>query len=124
MNNLLRCKSLFLLVTLLFLVSGCGNKSEKENAATTEESPAKDSVVFEMIATDSLTVFEILRENYTVDFKSSSMGVFVRAIDSVEQSSNAYWMYSVNGEMPKTACDKHVVSVGDTIKWHLRKTGD
>lgn len=124
MNNSSRGKLLFLLIVSLLLVSGCGKQSEGEKAASTEEPVNRDSIVLEMVAEDSLTVFEILQENHTVDFKSSLMGIFVRAIDSLEHSSNAYWLYSVNGEMPKTACDKYVASAGDTIRWHLRKTGD
>jgi len=124
MNNSSKRKFLLVTITLFFVAAGCPNKGEKEKAAATDVSPDRDSVVLVMLGTDSLTVLEILKQSHSVDFKSSSMGVFVRAIDSVEQSSAAYWLYSVNGEMPKTACDKYIVSAGDTIRWHLRKTSD
>ena len=44
------------------------------------------------------------------------------AIDSVENDLTAYWIYSVNDSTPGVASDKYLVSPGDTVRWHLRRT--
>ena len=43
------------------------------------------------------------------------------AIDSIENSAGAYWIYSVNDSVPQVACDKYVTKNGDVVKWHFQK---
>ena len=112
---------------ILSLAVSCGSNEDGNTTARNEASrdsvsgAASDSVVIELVGINSTTVFELLRERHQVEFKSSALGVFVTAIDSVENSSGAYWIYTVNDSVPQVACDKCMIQNGDTVKWHFRK---
>ncbi|MDF1545124.1 MAG: DUF4430 domain-containing protein [bacterium] len=109
------------LIPLVALLIACS--SEKGKDETSLDSPDRDSLVHLMIATDSVTVFDLLQSNHQIEYKSSAMGLFVTTIDSVENSSAAYWVYSVNSKMIPMASDKHLIGPNDTLRWHLRKSG-
>lgn len=117
----------FPLLIILPLAVSCGSNENGSTTARNEASQdsvsgaAPDSVVIELVGIDSTTVFELLKQHHQVDFKSSALGVFVTAIDSVENSSGAYWIYTVNDSTPQVACDKFLTESGDTVKWHFRK---
>jgi hypothetical protein len=96
---------------------GRSNEVDSSAAAVT-----RDSLVIELPGADSQTVFDLLKSSHQVEYKSSALGMFVTAIDSIENSSGAYWVYSVNDSLPKVASDKYITKDGDMIKWHLRKT--
>jgi len=120
----------FLLATLsTFLLYSCGSKTEKESYLKQTETaksmvplPLSDSVIIELAGADSQTVFDLLRNGRQVEYRSSAMGVFVTAIDSIENGGGAYWLYSVNDSILPVACDKYVTKIGDIVKWHFRKT--
>ncbi len=113
---------------ILPLAVSCGSNENGNTTAKNEASQdsvsglvAPDSVVIELAGIDSMTVFDLLRERHQVEFKSSALGVFVTAIDSVENSSGAYWIYTVNDSTPNVACDKCMTQNGDVVMWHFRK---
>jgi hypothetical protein len=115
-------------VLSMFLLCSCDSKTENERDLRQSEagdstalSPPPDSVVIELVGADSQTVFDLLEDSHEVEYKSSVMGIFVTAIDSIENSTGAYWIYSVNDSMPQVACDKYVTKHGDVVKWHFRK---
>ena len=110
--------TIFVLLALI-LSTSCGGDNSNEKAV--EDETLRDSLVLTMVATDSITVFDLLDANHAVEFKNSAMGVFVTTIDSMENSPKAYWVYSVNGKMIPMACDRHTIGVGDTLVWHLRR---
>ena len=123
-------RTIALLVTVLltFLLCSCDSKTKKESDQRQSEagnsmalSPPPDSVVIELAGADSQTVFDLLKDGHEVEYKSSVMGIFVTAIDSIENSARAYWIYSVNDSVPQVACDKYVTKNGDVVKWHFRK---
>jgi hypothetical protein len=115
---------LFLALIGLLAVIGC-SQQEKEPAAdattVTDEAAPHDSVVIELAGRDSVSVFELLEESHEVDYKSSAMGPFVTAIDSISQGEGAYWIYMINDTVAPVAADKAVTRDGDRVTWHLRK---
>lgn len=113
-----RSKSqIFIAVTLVtLLVIGCNESAQIET-----ESTARDSLVVEMTATDSITPLELLLDNHQVEYRGSIMGAFVTSVDSVENSSTAFWIYTVNDTTPKVACDKMSLNAGDQLKWQYRR---
>ena len=124
------CQTMALLVAVLstFLLSSCDSKTENERDLKQSEagdstalSPPPDSVVIELAGADSQTVFDLLEDSHEVEYKSSVMGIFVTAIDSIENTAGAYWIYSVNDSVLQVACDKYVTKNGDVVKWHFRK---
>ncbi len=109
---------LFLTVSICYLLIACSaqdKKADKKTVAVT------DSITIELTAEEAETVLELLQREHTVDSRSSSMGLFVKGIDSIVNSSSAFWVYSVNDSMAKIACDKYMLSPGDKLKWHFRK---
>ncbi len=110
-------------------VSGCQSDPKRQTSIQADSTDigeakttgtAKDSVTIEMVATDSTTAFEILRREHYVAYKSSAMGVFVTAIDSIVSTSDRFWLCSVNDSMLQVAADRRQVLPGDTVRWHLR----
>ena len=117
-----------LLILSALLLCSCDSKTENESALKQSEavdstalSPPPDSVVIELAGADSQTVFGLLKDGHEVEYKSSVMGIFVTAIDSIENSAGSFWIYSVNDSVPQVACDKYVTKNGDVVKWHFRK---
>jgi hypothetical protein len=98
----------------------CGRRSDDNSDAAS----AKDSVLVELTGHGYLSVLELLRKSHQVDYKSSSMGVFVTGIDSIENSADHFWLYSVNDTMPKIACDRLITRQGDRVRWHFRSVGN
>jgi len=124
-----RVMALLLAILLALFLCSCDSRTENESELSQSKagdsaviSVPSDSMVIELAGADSQTVFELLRNSHRVEYKSSAMGVFVTAIDSIENSSGAYWLYSVNDSMPQVACDKYVTKSGDVVKWRFRKT--
>lgn len=109
-----------LIVLCCSLTVFCGSRSDDNSDAAS----ANDSVVVELTGGGYLSVLELLRETHQVDYKSSSMGVFVTGIDSIGNSADHFWVYSVNDTMPKIACDRLITRQGDRVRWHFRSTGN
>lgn len=113
-----------ILLLAALIISACS--SNKDTASDTNNSPENtpiDSLIIELAGVDNKSVFDILNENHQIDYQPSSMGVFVKAIDSVYNSSDVFWLYSVNDSIAKTSSDKYKTKNGDIIKWHYRKVG-
>ena len=110
-----RLLALILISAALF--AGCG--SSETNQA---EGSAVDSVTVALSGVDSFSVFDLLKENHAVDYRSTISGVFVTGIDSVDNSQRAYWIYTVNDTTPQVAADKMLTRDGDRVVWHFRRT--
>ena len=115
--------ALLLVGVALMLLSACTNNGSK---ADTEPATAEnqDSVVVVLDGADSVSVFDLLRQEHEVEFKSSLMGVFVSGIDSVYNGDGYFWVYSVNDSSGNTAADKRLTSNGDRVTWHYRRMGE
>lgn len=107
---------------ILLLSFGCGDSGGNGQFESDKSSNAsdRDSVTIVLTGKDSISVFDLLISSHVVDFKSSMMGNFVMAIDSVRNSSSGYWTYAVNDSFPKVASDRYLTSDSDVIVWHLR----
>ncbi|MFQ6007391.1 MAG: DUF4430 domain-containing protein [Candidatus Zixiibacteriota bacterium] len=116
-------------ILIIFLACSCSQKADKnrdnlsgDSSDSTASIAKRDSVVIEVAGVDSQTVFDLLRNTHQVQYRSSAIGVFITAIDSIENSGGIYWVYSVNDSMPPVACDKFHTKNGDVVKWHFRKS--
>jgi hypothetical protein len=72
-----------------------------------------------IIAVAGESVLEQTKTHYQIEYDSSSVGVYVKAVDSVPQTKSAYWLYFVNGKGGQVSCDEFVPANGDTIEWRL-----
>jgi len=99
------------------LLAGCG--ADADNTGSTVA--MYDSLVIKLDGIDSVSVFDLLTENHRVDYISTGMGVFIKAIDSIENGSGVYWLYSVNDTTAQIAADRYITSDGDRIRWHFSK---
>jgi hypothetical protein len=108
---------------LMILLACAGDNQTAERADTGAVVTRSDSVVIELAGIDSVTVLDLLVSTHQVDHRSSIAGAFVTSIDSVENSSDCFWVYSVNDTMAQVACDKYVTLNDDRVKWHFRRMG-
>lgn len=110
-------------------LSICGCRSSRETSGRVSDTAAqveaekRDSLVIDLAGADSTTVLDLLISSHLVDYRSTTAGAFVLAIDSVRNNSAYFWLYSVNDSMPPMACDKYVTRRGDRVRWHFRKVG-
>lgn len=104
----------------IMLLPSCSSSNDEKQVETTLP---QDSMVIEITGVDSISVFELTRNDHIVIYESSSQGVFVKAIDGIRNGNNHFWIYSVNGSAMNTASDKYFTKDGDVIKWHLRRIG-
>jgi hypothetical protein len=109
-------------LTACLFLSALPLACETEPDGGRSASDARDSVVIELTGADSTSVFDLLTEKHDVDCVSTSLGVFVRAIDSIENGPGAYWLYTINDTMADVASDRYITSDGDRIRWHFRKS--
>ena len=112
------------LLALSFLAS-CGGQGEppdtdRQPAVESTAPTVRDSLVIEFVGRDLVSVFDLLTADHEVDHYATAMGAFVRAIDSVENSSTACWIYTVNDSMVDLASDRYVTVDNDQVKWHYR----
>ena len=112
------------------LLSACSKNSDtadtdSSRAAESEAlSENQDSIVVILDGADSVSVFDLLRQEHQVEFESSLIGVFVSGIDSVFNGDGYFWVFSVNDTAGNTAADKRLTSDGDRVVWYFRKIGE
>jgi hypothetical protein len=110
----------FIIVSLgCILVSGC-QSTDDSGSADTVSTAHSDLAVIELQGRDSVSVLDLLLEAHRVDYRQSSVGAFVSAIDSLEAEGQTYWIFRVNDSTPPIACDKLITRAGDKVTWHLR----
>ena len=97
-----------LLLVLVFLlsVSGCSHKPTVIKTCR-------------IIAVAGESVMAQTKAHYQVEYDSSGVGVFVRAVDGVPQTKSAYWLYFINGKGGQVSCEECMPNAGDTIEWRL-----
>lgn len=110
-------------------LSICGCRSTRETSGRVSdtvsqvEAEKRDSLVIDLAGVDSATVLDLLFSSHRVDYRSTTAGAFVLAIDSVRTSPAYFWLYSVNDSMPPMACDRYVTRRGDRVRLQFRKVG-
>jgi len=126
--NVLNLRCLVALVALVCI--GCGSSGDKSKATSKDVSDtsslavALDSLTIELLGSDSVSVFDLLVADHIVNYISRGAGVFVKAIDSIANSTDHYWLYSVNDSMAQISADKYLTSDGDRVVWHYRRAGE
>jgi len=88
---------------------GCSSKSNDK---------APEQVIVLPDSSD-VSVFELLMAHHNVEYKESSAGVFVTAIDSVAGTSSSYWLYFINDTAGTVASDKYMLHGGERVEWKL-----
>ncbi len=131
LHNVLSLRCFVLSVALV--CAGCGSSENNDRSGSdlasrsaldsTAAEFTADSMTIELLGSDSVSVFDLLVAGHEVDHVSSGAGVFVKAIDSIANSTGHYWLYSVNDSMAQVAADKYLTSDGDRIVWHYRRAG-
>ncbi len=113
----------FLVPAILLLIAACGEKNENKTETLTKKSEpaAPDSLAITVYGADGKSILELTKEDHAVDYVESSMGAFVKGIDSVESGGGYNWFISVNDSMIQVASDKYITKDGDTVRWHFRK---
>lgn len=124
-----RLLSFVIAVAALILITSCGEKedstekSENKVVKKIDLADAADSLIFEMVGLDSMTVLDILQQQHEVRHMTSLKGAYVTRIDDIPNEGGYFWMYSVNDEMGQVACDLYTTKKGDRIRWHYRMAG-
>ena len=114
----------FLFLVSCILIAACGqNQQAKDAEPSAAKEPPRDSLTIRLTGSDSVSVFDLLRRSHDVDYQSSAMGVFVKAIDSISSHDHYFWVYSVNDTMARMAADKYLTSDSDRVVWHFRRVG-
>ena len=96
------------------------DKNDSDSPADTVVAAPSDSLTVELTGLDSLSVFELLQKSHQVSYHPTALGVFVTGIDSLENNSHHFWVYSVNDSFPQIASDKYLTATGDRVVWHYR----
>jgi hypothetical protein len=97
-----------LLLALAFVVSigGCSHKPTVIKTCR-------------IIALAGESVLAQTKAHYKIEYDSSGVGVFVKAVDGVPQTKSAYWLYFVNSKGGQVPCEEYMPNAGDTIEWRL-----
>jgi hypothetical protein len=90
---------------------------------TGKNQPAVPEVTIRLDVREGQTVFELLEAQHEVEYDRTSMGIFVKAIDGIKNEKGHYWIYYLNGQPGRVACDKATVFDGDTVVWKYSKSG-
>jgi hypothetical protein len=97
---------LFLMLAFLLSVGGCSHKPTVIKSCR-------------IIAVGGESVLAQTKAHYQIEYDSSGVGVFVKAVDGVPQTKSAYWLYFVNGKGGQVSCEECIPNAGDTIEWRL-----
>ena len=113
-----KTRCILILVIAMAVLAGCGDKeSEPAQKGQTET----DSLTIIINGIDGMSIFEITSATHQIDYVESSMGVFVKGIDSIYSDRQYAWFISVNDSMIATSADKYITRDSDIVKWHYRK---
>lgn len=66
---------------------------------------------------DETTAFDATMKWCDVDYTDYGWGIFVKAINNVENKYPNYWFYGVNGEIAPVGCSAYNLQHGDTVNW-------
>ncbi len=120
-------QSRIILIMLIYALVIVGCTADTDRTAQTKAETAEvsdqphDSLVIELTGVDSMSVLDLLEAGYPIEKVESVAGTFVKAINSVENNSSFFWLYSVNDSMGQVASDKYITHDSDRVKWHYRQ---
>jgi len=110
-----------IVILALFSVVSCGDKDNNSSENTNKGNNDTDSLVIEIAGFTGKSVFDLTLEKYHVNFVESSMGIFIKAIDSIASTRNFGWIFSVNDSFVPVASNDYITNDTDVIKWHYKK---
>ena len=110
-----------ILISGLLAVLACGNNEKNSAAKTNRDNNFTDSIVIELAGFTGKSVFDLTLEKYNVDYVESSVGIFVKAIDSIPSTKNFGWLFSVNDSFVPVGSNDYITNDTDVIKWFYRK---
>jgi len=64
-----------------------------------------------------VSVLDLTKANYEVEYKESSAGAFIESIDGVRNRNNTYWIFYVNDTAGTVAADRYILKQGDHAEW-------
>jgi hypothetical protein len=97
---------LLLVLAFLLSVGGCSHKPTVIKTCR-------------IIAVAGESVLVQTQAHYRIEYDSSGVGVFVKAVDGVPQTQSAYWLYFVNGKGGQVSCEECIPNASDTVEWRL-----
>ncbi|TFH65574.1 MAG: DUF4430 domain-containing protein [Candidatus Zixiibacteriota bacterium] len=97
---------LLLVLAFLLFLGGCGHEPKVIKTCR-------------IIAVAGESVLAQTRAHYQIEYDSSGVGVFVKAVDGVPQTKSAYWLYFINGKGGQVSCEECMPNEGDTVEWRL-----
>jgi len=111
------------LIIFALSVISCGNKNtdKTESEVLRGDDKGGDSLVLVVQGSDGKSILEVTEAEYDVDYVESSMGAFIKGIDSIRAGDGYAWFISVNDSMIKISADRYVTGDSDIVKWHFRK---
>jgi len=109
----------FGLLLTIMLIASCGAKKERDSGS--DAAAPKDSIILELTAEDSTTVFDLTVANGPVEYDKTAQGYFVASINSVDQFDGYFWIYSVNDTMGAMASNLKKIGPGDEVVWYFRQ---
>ena len=62
-------------------------------------------------------VFDLLKNEHSVEFSNSDLGVFVTSIDNLQNTSTDYWIWYANDKMGTVAADQYQTHNDQKITW-------
>lgn len=105
------------LTVIIGLAAACGTRKDDQS-----QSNSGELARIELIGRDSVSVLDLLMEHHQVQYKQSSLGTFVTAIDTLEVTRETYWIYSVNDSTPNVGADRYLTGDSDRVVWHFRSS--
>ena len=88
-----------------------------------------DDVEAAMIIEEGTSAMDMLyayadQEGFELTLSENSQTVYFTAINGVEETADAGWVYEVDGEMTMDAADDCIVTEGMTITWEYMSWSD
>jgi len=125
-RNLIQKKSLWLLIFLPIIFSGCQVANRLKLNSVPQETPITTNLVtsekINLTATVSgQTALELLTANAKVESKKYDFGVFVESINGLKGNNEHFWALYVNNEKSQTGADTTILQAGDTTSWVFEK---
>jgi hypothetical protein len=78
----------------------------------------KETTTETLTQVSGTTAFVALVGAAEIEYETyAGMGAMVTVINSIGGSTDYYWMYYVNGEMPSVGADAYELVDGDSVEW-------
>lgn len=132
MKNKKRILCFIILLSILFVLAGCGSQEGQENgnslATVTIIGPDDVGVILEETEVEiqkddtALDVLEkaVQEKNIQLEYSGSGTTAYVKAINGLselDRGAESGWLYRVNGEIPDEGAGTYIVQNGDHLEW-------